>query len=142
MTRARALGALALILAAACMKRVGTDERPAVVVVAKRIRTGDPAKPFAEALAMQGGKVLKVGTRAEALEAAGAGAVVDELPGATVVPGLVDAHAHLFSLGQSLSMAQLSDATSEADAVERVKAAGPEAARGEWRMGRGWNQNN
>jgi predicted amidohydrolase YtcJ len=124
------------------MKRVGTEQHPAVVVVAKRIRTGDPARPFADALAMQGGKVLKLGTRSEALDAAGAGAVVDELPDAVVVPGLVDAHTHLFSLGQSLSMAQLSDATSEADAVERVKAAGLDASRGEWRMGRGWNQNN
>jgi predicted amidohydrolase YtcJ len=131
-----------LLLCIACMKHVGTDGHPAVVVVAKRIRTGDPARPFVEALAMLGGRILKLGTRSEALDAAGAGAIVDELPGATVVPGLIDAHGHVLSLGQSLSVVQLGDATSEADAVARAKAAGTEAHRGEWLIGRGWNQNN
>ncbi len=114
----------------------------AVVVVAKGVVTLDPKQPRATALAMKGGKLLYVGDRAGALEAAGAGAQVDELDG-YVVPGLADAHAHLASLGQGLSTADLTQATGEAGAVAAVvaKRDSPEAYQGEWLLGRGWDQN-
>src|SRR5438270_3049091 len=81
----------ALLALVACARRVG-DERPAVVVVARRIRTQDAARPIVQALAMRGGKIIKVGTRDEAIDAAGSGALIDEWPDAVVVPGLVDSH--------------------------------------------------
>jgi len=93
----------------------------AVVVVAKGIVTNDPKRPRATALAFKGGKLLYVGDRSGALDAAGPGASVDELDG-FLVPGLADAHAHLTSLGTSLSIADLSDAHDEAGAVAAVVA--------------------
>ena len=114
----------------------------AVVVVAKGVVTLDPGRPRATALAMKGGKLLYVGDRSGALDAAGPGATVDELDG-YVVPGLADAHAHLASLGRSLSTARLEDAVDEASAVAAVvaKRDAPEAHQGEWLLGRGWDQN-
>ncbi len=114
----------------------------AVVVVAKGVITLDPARPRATALAMKGGKLLYVGDRAGALDAAGPGAQVDTVDG-WVVPGLVDAHAHLASLGRSLSVVNLSEATREADAVAKTVARrdSAEAHQGDWLLGRGWDQN-
>jgi predicted amidohydrolase YtcJ len=60
--------------------------------------------------------------------------------GATLLPGLIDAHGHVASLGKSLKTVNMAGSTSEADAVARVKAfieANPDQ---EWVSGRGWNQ--
>jgi predicted amidohydrolase YtcJ len=65
-----------------------------VVVTPRTVRTGDPAAPDAEALAFAGDRVRAVGTRREVLAACPAGTPVIDLPGATVLPGLTDAHLH------------------------------------------------
>lgn len=141
----RSLQFSALLLAAltsnACVRRSSADEPTPVVVVPKRLYTLDPLHPTAEALAFRGDTIIAVGTRAQAIEAAGPGALVDELPQAVVVPGLADAHVHLASLGRSLSVVWLTSATDEAKAVELIKAAGTSAYQGEWLLGGGWDQN-
>ncbi len=131
--------ALALLLAG-CPKRTGGGQ-PTVVVIAMRIRTGDPKLPVVQAMALKDGKILKLGSRAEVLAAAGEGAVIDEFPAGVIVPGLVDAHGHLMGLGEALAQVALWEATDENDAVRRLKAAGPDARQGDWVMGRGWDQN-
>ncbi len=137
MKRAALLLGLAL---AGCPKRTGT-ERPAVVVIAMRIRTGDPANPIAQAMALRDGRIIKVGSREAVLEAAGPGAIIDEFPTGVVVPGLVDAHGHLMGLGLALSVVSLYDANDETDAVRRIKGAGPSAKQGDWIIADGWDQN-
>lgn len=132
--------ALCVLVLAGCVKRVPDADRT-IVFVAKRIRTMDPARPTAEAIAWQHGKVLAVGGKSEVLAAAGPGAVVETFPDSVIIPGLVDAHAHVASLGRSLSTISLLEVTSEAQAVERVKTAPASAYQGEWLMGRGWDQN-
>ncbi|MBL8949428.1 MAG: amidohydrolase [Myxococcaceae bacterium] len=131
------LGALSL---AGCPKRAG-PEKPAVVVIAMRIRTGDPKLPVVQAMALRDGKILKLGSRAEVLAAAGEGAIIDEFPSGVIVPGLVDAHGHLLGLGEALALVGLWESTDENDAVKRLKAAGPDSKQGEWVLGRGWDQN-
>src|SRR5919106_7046727 len=84
------------------------ESTQSAVYVAAKIRTLDAERPEAEALAVAHGRVLAVGSRREVLEAAGPEARVVELPaGAVVVPGLADAHAHLSSLGRTLTVANL-----------------------------------
>lgn len=63
---------------------------------------------------------------------------VTNLRGGFVVPRLVDAHAHMLSLGRSLSRVDLRGTTSWTQVVERVEAGAP--PRG-WVFGRGWDQN-
>lgn len=136
----RRLWLLALVLGSACVKRVPAGEQT-IVFVAKAVRTMDPARPVAEAVAWKKGAIVAVGTRREVLAAAGADAVVEEFPTSVIVPGLVDAHAHVASLGRSLSVVSLLAATSEADAAKRVAVAPAGAFQGEWLIGRGWDQN-
>ena len=130
----------ALLSTTACVKRIPESERT-VVFVAKRVRTLDPRRPTAEALAWRQGQLLAVGSKAEVLAAAGPDAIVETFPGSVIVPGLVDAHAHLASLGRSLSVVSLLEARSEAEAVKRVQGAPATAYQGEWLVGRGWDQN-
>ncbi|MHB8873771.1 MAG: amidohydrolase [Myxococcaceae bacterium] len=112
----------------------------AAVYVATQVRTLDPAKPFAQAVAVRGGKVLAVGTLAEAREAAGPDAELFDLPG-VLVPGLTDAHAHLSALGRSLSIVSFAGTRSEAEVLERAAKAPKESYQGDWLIGRGWDQN-
>ncbi len=114
-----------------------------VMFSARLIHTMNPAQPTAEALVMREGKLLFVGSKREALEIAGPDAAVEAFPDSVIVPGLIDAHVHLSSLGRSLSIAALNDAHTEAEAAALVAAAAnnPAAHEGDWLVGRGWDQN-
>lgn len=114
---------------------------PVVVYMAQRIRTLDPQRPLAEALAVQDGKLLAVGGREEVLRRAGPGAVVEPLGDVTVVPGFEDAHGHLAGLGQSLAAVSLEGATSQEEAVTRAVHAPKTSYQGDWLVGFGWDQN-
>ena len=129
-----------LFFAAGCVKRMPEGDRT-VVFVARQVRTMDDERPTAEAIAWRHGKILAVGGKREVLEAAGADAIVETFADSVIVPGLVDAHGHLASLGRSLSTVSLLGVTSEEDAIARVKAAPASAYQGQWLMGRGWDQN-
>ncbi len=112
----------------------------AAVYLVKRVRTLDAARPLAQAVAVRGGKVVAVGTRDEAVAAAGADAEVVELDG-VAVPGLADAHGHLASLGRSLTVASFVGTRSLDEVLARASAAPPASRQGDWLVGRGWDQN-
>lgn len=111
------------------------------VYLARRIRTLDSERPLAEALAVRKGRLHAVGTRQEVLKAAGPEARVVDLGSAVVVPGLVDAHAHLAMLGRNLSVVSLVGADSVEEVVRRLGEATPAAYQGDWLLGEGWDQN-
>lgn len=72
------------------------------------IITVNDAQPSAEAIAVKGGKVVAVGTRAEVERAQkGAGTQLVDLGGKTMVPGFVDAHSHFSEVGQQTIFANL-----------------------------------
>ncbi len=72
---------------------------PDVVLVNGRLHTVDDANPTASAVAVKDGRCVAVGADAAVRALAGAGTRVEDLGGATVVPGLIDAHNHLLSTG-------------------------------------------
>ncbi|PZG37117.1 amidohydrolase [Spongiactinospora gelatinilytica] len=65
------------------------------------------------------------------------GTVLDA-EGGSVLPGFIDAHAHLLSLGESMAVLDLRDAADFPEVVRRVAARAATAAPGEWIIGRGW----
>ena len=105
-----------------------------------RIYTVDAAHPIAEALAVDAGRIVAVGTSAELAAQYAAWPRID-VGGRTVVPGLIDAHAHLLGLGQSLLQADLVGTASLADIGDRLRAFAATAPAGAWITGRGWDQN-
>ncbi|AZG71385.1 amidohydrolase [Shewanella livingstonensis] len=60
--------------------------------------------------------------------------------GKTLLPGLIDAHGHVLGYGLSLLTADLTNTSSEQDAVARAQAFSKKKPTNGWLMGRGWNQ--
>ncbi|HMG70423.1 MAG TPA: amidohydrolase family protein [Gemmatimonadaceae bacterium] len=128
----------AAMLAPAVIEAQGSAD---LVLTNGRIYTVDNARPEASALAVRAGRVEFVGSDAEARVLAGSSTVVIDLHGATVVPGIVDAHAHLLGLGNTLQRVNLVGSTSYDEVVNRVKAWAKDVKPGVWIQGRGWDQN-
>jgi predicted amidohydrolase YtcJ len=63
------------------------------------------------------------------------------MDGRTVVPGLIDAHAHLLGLGEALLQADLVGTASVDEVVERLRDFSATLPDGAWITGRGWDQN-
>lgn len=92
-----------------------------------------------EAIAMQGGKVLDLGTLAGmAVDYPDA----DHRPGNgyTVLPGLIDAHAHVMGLGFQEMDVDVAGIESLQETLERVGEHARQYPDVEWILGRGWNQ--
>jgi predicted amidohydrolase YtcJ len=106
-----------------------------------RIRTQDPARPLASALAARGGRVVVVGSDAEVAGLVGPHTRVVELHGRTALPGLFDAHLHLAGLAEGVRRVDLVGTRSEAEVVARVAAHAAQSPPAAWVLGRGWDQN-
>jgi predicted amidohydrolase YtcJ len=97
-----------------------------------RVFTSDPDQPWAEAVVVEGESIAFVGTVPEAESVAGPGAEVIDVAGGIVMPGFVDAHAHMLMTGASLVKAQLRDAATVDEIGRRLVAwrdANPDAPR-------------
>ena len=87
------------------------------------------------------GKILAVGNAAE-VQAKAPNARRVDMGGKTVLPGLIDAHGHVFGLGQMLTQLDLSQATSLEGALKAIQAYARANQNQAWLRGRGWNQEN
>ena len=117
-------------------------QRPADLIVANaRIYTVDDARPVVAAMAVRDGRVLFAGSVREAMALRGAATSVVDLGGQTVIPGMVDAHAHLLGLGQALRNVDLVGAKSYDEVIGRVVERAKSQPAGTWILGRGWDQN-
>jgi len=105
-----------------------------------RIRTMDPAQPFASALALEGDYILAVGSNEDILACASPGADRQDMAGRTLWPGLTDAHMHLENYAYALSFVDCETATRQ-ECLERVTQRVAQTPPGEWVRGHGWNQN-
>ena len=128
-----------LLLALLTLTVVAAQAQPTVLHNAT-IYTVDPAQPTAEALAFDGGRILAVGSEADVLAAFPDARRLDA-GGRAVVPGLIDAHAHLMGLGASLLQADLVGTVSKEDVVERLQRFALTLPDSAWVTGRGWDQN-
>ncbi|MSP15143.1 MAG: amidohydrolase [Myxococcales bacterium] len=115
---------------------------PIVLLHGGRIFTGDAARPRAEALAFAGDEILAVGSDDEVRRALGARAAAArsiDLAGRWVLPGFIDAHAHILGGGFALAGLDLSGLETRAAILAAVvdwAARHPERAA---ITGRGWS---
>ena len=115
--------------------------RADLIVVNARIYTVDDAHPRAQALAVRAGRVQFVGSSEEALALRGPSTRVVDAAGQTLIPGMVDAHAHLTGLATALRNVDLVGTRSYDEVIARVVERAKGAAPGTWILGRGWDQN-
>ena len=118
------------------------QQQPAdLVVLNARVYTADVNRPVAEAFAVRGGRIVFVGSARGAQALVGPRTERLDLAGRTVIPGMVDAHAHLLGLGQALRTVNLVGTRSYDEVIARVVERARTARPGEWIRGRGWDQN-
>lgn len=111
------------------------------VLTAARIHTSNPQQPQAEAIAWdRSGRLLAVGS-AQELHARYPQAGRIDKPGATVIPGLIDAHGHVMGLGYALMRADLTGTRSKDEAIARLREYEKQLPAGAWLQGGGWDQN-
>src|SRR5688572_20975323 len=79
--------------------QVPESAAPELILTGGRIYTLDPARPWAEAVAVRGDRIVGVGTSAEMRQAAGSSTRVIDLNGAFVTPGFNDGHVHVEATG-------------------------------------------
>jgi hypothetical protein len=121
---------------------LAAQQTPAdLIVTHARIYTVDDSHPFVSALAVRGGRIAFVGSEREALLLRGAATRVVDAGGETIIPGMIDAHAHLFGLGTFLRDIDLTDTRSYDAIATRVAARVKDVPAGRWVIGRGWDQN-
>jgi predicted amidohydrolase YtcJ len=97
-----------------------------------RILTLDPRRPVAAALAVAGGRVAATGARGDVRRWRDRRTRVLDLHGATVIPGLVDAHAHLDREGLKLIHPSLARCRSIADIQRVIRRLAAGRPPGEW----------
>ena len=131
---------------AARLKRPGRAlrlqaEGPAdLIILAGRVWTGDPANPWAEGVAARNGAIVKVGSREDVLRFKHPRTIVIDRPGSFAMPGLIDAHGHVESLGASLEQVDLRGVSSLDEVARRVKARIESVPGDSWITGRNWDQ--
>jgi hypothetical protein len=109
-----------------------------LVFINGNIYTANDKQPRAEALAVRGDRIVFVGSNTAVKRYQGPRTRVIDLRGATVLPGLTDAHCHLIGIGQREMTLNLEGITSLEDFLAKVKARVDQAKPGEWITGRGW----
>jgi predicted amidohydrolase YtcJ len=144
MTIERRVAALLFLAFTACRMPNTNREVPAapeVIFAGGTVLAGPKQTPQANWSGVTAnGLIVAVGP-ADAMRAAHPKATVVDVHGTTVMPGMTDAHGHLYGLGLSLDTVNVVGAPSFQDVIARVGERAQRAAPGDWILGRGWDQN-
>jgi predicted amidohydrolase YtcJ len=127
---------ISILILTSCSTKTEVD----LLVTNANIYTVDEDFSKVQAFAVSEGKIIETGTSAD-LEAKYESQELIDAKGKTILPGLIDAHAHLYNLGLKLSRVDLDGTTSYTDVISRLQdfqAKNPDA---NYIIGRGWDQN-
>jgi len=126
---------LTISIASCAPKKLPAD----LLIKNATIYTVDKDFSIANALVVKDGKILEIGLKPE-LELKYKIKETYDAKGNTVVPGLIDAHAHLYGLGLGLQNVDLVGTTSFDEILDKVVAF-QEERNSNYIIGRGWDQN-
>ncbi len=104
------------------------------------VYTMDDSNPNAEVIAIKSDTILFVGSAEAAKEYIGKDTEKVDLSGKTIVPGLVEGHAHIMGVGYNLLNVDLREAKSYQEVVDMVAERAANTPEGTWILGRGWHQ--
>ena len=104
-----------------------------------KILTVDKDFHIVQAVAIRDGKFVAVGTNGEVRALAGPRTASIDLQGRTVLPGLIDTHAHLESAGMAEYTAGMGRARSVAEALSIIREMAARTPPGQWIIGSGWH---
>lgn len=142
----------ALILLVACVTSVtliglapgvlGAGATADVVLLNGKVVTVDSQNAIAQAVAIQGGRILAVGSTAAVRAYAGPSTRVIDLHGRTVLPGLIDSHIHAIRQGLTWNHeVHWGDVPTLAQAIQLLKARAAATPPGGWVVvAGGWHE--
>ena len=111
-----------------------------LILINGQITTLDKTNPAAEAIAITGDRLFKIGNNQEIQDLAGDNTKTIDLKGNFVMPGIIEGHGHFSRLGSSLMNLNFLRSKSWQSIVAEVAEAAKTAEPGEWITGRGWHQ--
>ena len=119
----RLFAALLCAIAVAAANDAPADEtQTSTVFYGGQVFTGECAAPYAQAVAIRGGRIVAVGARADVERAAGPAARRVDLKGKFLMPGMIDAHAHPIAGGMTLIQASFPDTGDSVPALAQFVA--------------------
>jgi predicted amidohydrolase YtcJ len=130
----RAHGLLLVALAACSAPPEPCD----LVLLGGRVYTADDSSPWAEALAVRGGRIAAVGTRSEIERLVGATTRVVDLDGRLALPAFIDGYVHLLRGARFVEGPPLGEAESREELLALVRAHAAKRPPNAWIAGVGW----
>ena len=109
-----------------------------LILTGARVWTGDSVRPWAEAVAVSGDRILAVGSAGDIARLRGPGTRMLELGGRFIAPGFIDNHTHFGQAGALLLGANLLDVSDAASLTRRVREAAARLPAGAWMVGGDW----
>src|SRR5688572_19305218 len=133
---------LAACAAVLCASIALAAEPPDLVLVNGKVVTVDNRFTIAQAVAVKGQRIVTVGSTAAIRKLAGPNTKVIDARGRTVIPGLIDNHAHFVRVAEKWhSEMRLDGVTSRAQAVKMLQERVRKAKPGEWIVALGgWSE--
>ena len=115
-----------------------TAEAIDVVIVNAKVWTGVQSAPWAEAVAIEGDKIIAVGSSQD-IRARGSATRTIDAQGRLVLPGFIDSHLHFIDAGRQLASVQLRDARTREEFIARIQAFAATLPAGAWITGGSWD---
>lgn len=104
--------------------------------------TLDATQPLVEAVVVENGKIVDVGSHHEMILQWGRNdSNIIDLQGRMVTPGLIDSHLHLSGVAFNLLDLDLTGVRSKFEMLERIRMKAQTIAPGKWLIGMGWDEN-
>ncbi|HOJ05185.1 MAG TPA: amidohydrolase [Bacteroidota bacterium] len=130
------LAAFIMLTVTACDPRDGCD----IVIYNAQIHTMSADLPLANAMAISDGRIVAIGENEQILAGWNPDQSID-MGGAHLFPGFIDAHAHLYGLGEEAVILMLHGTQSASEVLAMVRQRADSVEAGAWIRGRGWDQN-
>jgi predicted amidohydrolase YtcJ len=138
-----AITILAILTFPGCTKTEApaADDGGSMIIHGGTIYLGAGQTPeTGKALLVRDGRIAAIGALDELKTQAPSARLLDT-GGKTVLPGLIDSHAHIDGLGYALDIVDLVDTSSFDDVLDRIAERYAAAGDDEWIEGHGWDQN-
>jgi predicted amidohydrolase YtcJ len=128
------------LLLAASLMGGAAQAAPQFILHNAKVITVDANFSIAQAIAVEDGRILAVGSNADVLKTAGPDTVKVDMAGQTLMPGMADSHQSIVGKGRSFAISvDLSPVKSIADIQKLIRDRAATTPRGEWIVGtRGW----
>jgi predicted amidohydrolase YtcJ len=115
-----------------------TIETADLALINGRVWLGGDSSSFAEAIAIRGNRISRVGKTSEIKRLIDDRTKVVDLGKRLVTPGFNDAHIHFLSGSLGLTEVDLTNSRTVAEMIERIAAYARDNPQAQWIKGRGW----